>query len=97
MPVVTLIRPQGTPEREVVLRVIFRMSEIEYKKYWIAKLFRAEATNEPTVATSSTFANDAVSAIPGAITVENMKDVPHGAKVLRIDGHKPGDSGYPLR
>lgn len=97
MPVVPLIRPQGTPERDVVLRVIFRMSEIEYKKYWLAKVFRAEATNEPTVAMTSSFANDAVSAVPGAITIENLKDVPRGAKVLRIDGHKPGDPGYPLR
>jgi hypothetical protein len=97
MPVVPLIRPQGTPEREVLLRVIFKMSESEYKKYWLAKVFRAEATNEPAVAPTNAFANDAVSAIPGSITCENMKDVPHGAKVLRIDGHKPGDPGYPLR
>jgi hypothetical protein len=81
----------------VLLRVIFRMSESEYKKYWIAKVFRAEATNEPAVAPTNAFANDAVSAIPGSITCENMKDVPRGAKVLRIDGHKPGDPGYPLR
>lgn len=97
MPVVPLIRPQGSPEREVLLRVIFKMSESEYKKYWLAKVFRAEATNEPAVAPTASFANDAVSAIPGSITCENVKDVPHGAKVLRIDGHKPGDPGYPLR
>jgi hypothetical protein len=97
MPVVPLIRPQGTPERDVMLRVLYRMSENEYKKYWITKVFRAEATNEPAVAPTSSFANDAVAAIPGSITCENVKDVPHGAKVLRIDGHKPGEPGYPLR
>jgi hypothetical protein len=97
MPVVPLIRPQGTPEREMMLRVLYRMSETEYKKYWITKVFRAEATNEPTVAFTNSFANEAVAAIPGSITCENLKDVPHGAKVLRIDGHKPGDPGYPLR
>lgn len=97
MPVVPLIRPQGTPEREVMMRVLYRMSENDYKKYWIAKVFRAEATNEPAVAPTSSFANDAVAAIPGSITCENLKDVAHGAKVLRIDGHKPGEPGYPLR
>jgi hypothetical protein len=97
VPVVPLIRPQGTPEREVVLRVLFKMTEIEYKKYWIGKVFRAEATNEPTVALTNSLANDAVSAIPGSITCESLKDVPRGAKVLRIDGHKPGEPGYPLR
>ena len=97
VPVVPLIRPQGTPEREVVLRVLFRMTEIEYKKYWIGKVFRAEATNEPTVALTNSLANDAVLAIPGSITCESLKDVPHGAKMLRIDGHKPGEPGYPLR
>jgi len=97
VPVVPLIRPQGTPEREVVLRVLFKMTEIEYKKYWITKVFRAEATNEPTVALTNSFANDAVAAIPGSVTVENAKDVPRGVKVLKIDGHKPGEPGYPLR
>lgn len=97
IPVVPLIRQPGTPEREVMLRVLYRMSETEYKKYWITKVFRAEATNEPAVALTNSFANDAVAAIPGSITCENLKDVPHGAKVLRIDGHKPGDPGYPLR
>jgi hypothetical protein len=97
MPVVPLIRPQGTSERDVLLRVVYKMSETEYKKYWIAKVFRAEATGEPTVAVSNAFANDAVAAIPGSITCEILKDVPRGAKVLRIDGHKPGEPGYPLR
>jgi hypothetical protein len=97
MPVVPLIRPQGTPERDVVLRVLFKMTENEYKKYWITKVFRAEATNEPTVALTNSFANDAVAAIPGSITIEIAKDVPRGAKVLKIDGHKPGEPGYPLR
>lgn len=97
MPVVPLIRPPGTPEREVLLRIVFKMSETEYKKYWIAKVFRAEATGEPMVAVSNAFANDAVAAIPGSITCENLKDVTRGAKVLRIDGHKPGEPGYPLR
>jgi hypothetical protein len=97
VPVVPLIRPQGTPEREVVLRVLFKMTEIEYKKYWITKVFRAEATNEPTVALTNSFANDAVAAIPGSVTIEIAKDVPRGAKVLKIDGHKPGEPGYPLR
>lgn len=97
MPVVPLIRPQGTPEREVVLRVLFKMTEIEYKKYWITKVFRAEATNEPTVALTNSFANDAVAAIPGSVTIENAKDVPRGAKVLKINGRKPGEPGYPLR
>jgi hypothetical protein len=97
MPVVPLIRPQGTTEREVVLRVLFKMTEIEYKKYWITKVFRAEATNEPTVALTNSFANDAVAAIPGSVTIENSKDVPRGAKVLKINGRKPGEPGYPLR
>ncbi len=97
IPVVALIRPQGTPERDAVLRILFKMTEIEYKKYWIAKVFRAEATSEPAVALTNAFANEAVAAIPGSVTVESLKDVPHGAKVLRIDGHKPGESGYPLR
>jgi hypothetical protein len=42
-------------------------------------------------------ANQLVTAIPGAIAFIDSKDVKAGAKVLRVDGHLPGEAGYPLR
>src|SRR5271169_5387305 len=42
LPVVLLIRAPVARERDVVLRVIYQMTETQFKQYWIAKIFRAE-------------------------------------------------------
>jgi hypothetical protein len=34
--------------------------------------------------------------IPGAIALVPASKVPPGVKVLRIDGKRPGEPGYPL-
>ena len=38
-----------------------------------------------------------VTAIPGAIAFVDARAVRPGARVLRVDGHAPGDKDYPLR
>jgi len=39
---------------------------------------------------------DLVGVLEGAICVVNLADVPEGLKVLRIDGHLPGEPEYPF-
>lgn len=97
IPVVLLIRAPVARERNVVLNIIYQMSESQFKQYWIAKIFRAEAATAPKVVYSNDMANQLVTAIPGAIAFIDSKDVKPGAKVLRVDGHLPGEPGYPLR
>jgi ABC-type phosphate transport system substrate-binding protein len=97
IPVVLLIRAPVARERNVVLKIIYQMSESQFKQYWIAKIFRAEAATAPKVVYSNDMANQLVTAIPGAIAFIDSKDVKPGAKVLRVDGHLPGEPGYPLR
>src|SRR5579862_143776 len=41
--VTLLVRAPGAHEREIVLRDIYQMSEAQFRQYWIAKVFRAEA------------------------------------------------------
>jgi hypothetical protein len=40
---------------------------------------------------------DLVAAMPGAIAFIDARNVRPGLKVLRVDGHLPGDRDYPLR
>lgn len=96
-PVVLLIRAPIARERNVVLKVIYQMSESQFKQYWIAKIFRAESATAPKVVYSNDVANELVTAIPGAIAFIDAHDVKPGAKVVRVDGHLPGEPGYPLR
>ena len=97
VPVVLLIRAPVARERDVVLKIIYQMSESQFKQYWIAKIFRAEAATAPKVVYSNDMANQLVTAIPGAIAFIDSKDVKPGSKVLRVDGRLPGEAGYPLR
>ena len=96
LPVVVLFRTPGTYEREVVLRTIFQMTEAQYKQYWVSKIMRAEATSPPAELFSSGMIKEGVAAIPGAIGCLRVSDVRPEMKVLRIDGHLPGEPGYPL-
>ncbi len=97
IPVVLLIRAPVARERDVVLRVIYQMSEAQFKQYWIAKIFRAEVTSPPKIVYSNDMQYDLVAAMPGAIAFVDAKNAGPGLKVLRVDGHLPGDPGYPLR
>jgi ABC-type phosphate transport system substrate-binding protein len=96
-PVVLLIRAPVARERNVVLRIIYQMSESQFKQYWIAKIFRAESVSAPKVVYSNDMASDLVAALPGAIAFIDSRDVRPGTKVLRVDGRLPGETGYPLR
>jgi hypothetical protein len=97
LPVVLLIRAPVARERDVVLRVIYQMSEARFKQYWVAKIFRAEAASPPKIVYSNDMQYELISGIPGAIGFMDARNVRPGLKVLRVDGHLPGDKEYPLR
>jgi ABC-type phosphate transport system substrate-binding protein len=95
--VVLLMRAPVAPERDVVLRTIYQMSEAQFRQYWISKVFRAEVSAGPKIVYSTEMASDLVSAVPGAVAFVDAAQVPRGLKVLKIDGKLPGDKDYPLR
>ena len=97
LPVVLLMRSQGSHERDVVLRVVFEMTEDRYTKYWVAKVMRAEVSDPPASLYSFGMLQEGVRGNPGAIGYVNANDLRPGVKVLRIDGLLPGESGYSLR
>jgi len=96
LPVVLLIRAPVARERDVVLRVIYQMTEAQFKQYWVAKIFRAEAASPPKIVYSNDMQFELVSGIPGAIAFMDARNVRPGLKVIRVDGHLPGDRDYPL-
>jgi hypothetical protein len=95
--VTLLARAPGAREREVVLKTVYLMSEAQFQQYWIAKVFRAEATSGPRIVYSNEMAAELALAIPGAIAFMDASQIPTGLKVLKINGLLPGERGYPLR
>ncbi len=97
LPVVLLIRAPAARERDVVLRVIYQMSEAQFKQYWVAKIFRAEAASPPRIVYSNDMQYELLTALPGSIAFVDSRNIRAGVKVLRVDGHLPGEKDYPLR
>ena len=97
LPVVLMVRAPVARERDVVLKVIYQMTEAQFRQYWVAKIFRAESVSAPKLVYTPDMANQLVATLPGAISFVDARQVGPGLKVLRVDGKLPGEAGYPLR
>jgi ABC-type phosphate transport system substrate-binding protein len=97
LPVVLLVRAPVARERDVVLKVIYQMTEAQFRQFWVAKIFRAESVSAPKLVYTPDMANQLVSTLPGAISFVDSKQVGAGVKVVRVEGKLPGEAGYPLR
>jgi ABC-type phosphate transport system substrate-binding protein len=92
-----VLREQGTWERDHVLQVLLKMTNVEFARHWQAKMFRGEASALPLTVPSNGMANEYVADTPGAISFLIGKNLRSDLKVLRIDGKLPGEPGYPLK
>ncbi len=91
-----LIRAPIARERDVVLKNLCQMTEAQFRQHWIGKVFRADTALAPKIVYSNEMAVDLVNRIPGAITFIDASQVNRNLKVVKIDGHLPGDKGYVL-
>lgn len=92
-----LMRAPVAPERDALLRKVYKMNETQFRQYWVAKVFRADAPAGPKVVYSNQTALDLVANVPGAVAFVRLSEVPRGAKIVKIDGRAPGEKGYPLQ
>jgi phosphate transport system substrate-binding protein len=89
------VRAPGAHERVVLLKLL-GMSESEYTHYWTAQVFRGQAQGEPIALFSNGMQKEALAVFPGAVAFVSSEDVKPGMKVVRVDGHLPGEPGYPF-
>ena len=92
-----LLLPPGSEERRTVLKILLRMSDDDFVRHWISRVFQGEATAGPKVASSPASMLRLVAGLPAALAILDAEDVPQGdptLKILRIDGRGPGDDGY---
>jgi hypothetical protein len=91
-----LIRAPVAHERDVLLKKVYKMSEAEFKQYWVAKVFRTESPSGPKVVYSNQTALELINSLPGAIAFVEASQVPKSVKTVKVDGLLPGSRGYPL-
>jgi len=84
--VTLLLRAPGAPERDIVLKTVYQMSEAQFRQYWIAKVFRAEAASAPRIVYSNQMAAELASTIPGAVAFLDIAEVPKNLAVIPIKG-----------
>jgi ABC-type phosphate transport system substrate-binding protein len=89
------VRAPGTQERVALLKLL-GLSEGEYRQNWMSRIFRGEVQEAPPTLPSNGMQKEAVAAFSGGIALMSLQDVKPGMKVVRINGHLPGEPAYPL-
>lgn len=95
-PIRLLVRPPGARERSALLHLL-QMSESDYKRHWTEQVYRGESQSEPLVLSSLGMIKEAMTVYDGAIALIDRRDVKEWMKVVRIEGHLPGEENYVLR
>ena len=95
--IILLVRAPESDERDFVLNRIYKMSEAQFRQYWIGKMFRAEVPRGPKIVFSTDMTLELVIAIPGSISFMRADDVSDDVKLVRVDGKLPSEDGYPLQ
>lgn len=91
-----LLPPQGSPERQVLLQRVYRMTDGQLRRYWVAKLFRGEIPAVPLVLGESSAIVPSVRRSKEAISIVLLRGEASGVRPLTIDGLQPGQPNYPL-
>jgi ABC-type phosphate transport system substrate-binding protein len=85
-----------SPERELMLKVVCKMSDAVRKRYYMQAAFTGKDTAPPRGVASAAALKQFVAATPGAIGCIIAADVDDSVKVLKVDGAGPGEPGYKL-
>jgi len=85
------------PERKVVLRDIYGMSEKDFNNHFIQGVFTGAVFVSPKTLANAADVRNFVFNVPGAIGYVRANDVDSSVKVLRVDGRLPEDKDYRLR
>jgi hypothetical protein len=87
----------GLSERKAVLRDVCHMNETEFSRHFLQGLFTGEVFVSPKTLSTSVGVRKFVFNVPGAIGYLRASDVDGSVKVIKVNGHRPDESDYPLR
>jgi hypothetical protein len=94
--VTVVLREPGQMEREAALQLIYRMSESDFKRYFLQAEFTGEVQAAPKHLSSALGVCRFIFNVPGAIGFVRASDIDATVKALRIDGLAFSDPHYPL-
>ncbi len=95
-PITIFLPAPDTWKRNLLYATVYQMKASQFRQYWIAKIFRAEASSAPKSAFSDEMAVALTAKLPGTISFVGTAPNNANIKVVKIDGHLPNEPGYPL-
>jgi ABC-type phosphate transport system substrate-binding protein len=93
---IVMLDPQQ-PERKLVLREIYGMTEKDLNNHFIQGVFTGSVLASPKTLASTTEVRKFVFNVPGAIGYVRNTELDSSVKAVRIDGRLPDDKEYRLR
>ena len=95
--VVPIVRAPSARERDVLLRRVLQMSEVQFQQYWRKKRQARKGARGPIAVVSNGMQVEMVSKESGGIALVAVSDIHSGIKVLKVGGRLPGSAAYPLK
>lgn len=95
--VTTVMRERGSPEREFILSVLYGMAEKDFERHWLQVQFTGEVQSPPKILSSTAGMKRFVFNVSGAIGYLRADELDNSVKVIRVDGHAPGEAAYKFR
>jgi ABC-type phosphate transport system substrate-binding protein len=94
--VIVAMLDSGFPERDAVLRQVYRMTESGYRDHFLKGRYTGNIPVLPKTLSSTETLRKFVFNAPGAIGYLRASDVDASVKVVSIDGRLPDDREYEL-
>jgi ABC-type phosphate transport system substrate-binding protein len=95
--IVPIVRAPSARERDVLLRRVLHMSELQFQQYWRKRRVAHKAGHEPIAVVSNGMQMQTVALESGGIALVGTSDLNSSVKVLKVGGHRPGSAAYPLK
>lgn len=95
--VTVVLREPDQAERGAVLEQVYRMNEIEFRRYFRPGSAGGEMQTAPKELSSANGVRRFVFNVPGAIGFVRAGDVDDSVKVVTLEGRPPGDAQYRLK
>jgi ABC-type phosphate transport system substrate-binding protein len=86
-----------SPERALLLKVVYKMSDPVLKRYYMQAAFTGKDVLPPAEFPTAAALKQFVARTPGAIGGILASDVDNTVTALKVDGAAPGEAGYKLR
>jgi ABC-type phosphate transport system substrate-binding protein len=95
--IVPIVRAPSARERDVLLRRVLHMSDLQFQQYWRKRRVAHKAGHEPIAVVSNGMQMQTVALESGGIALVGTSDLNSSVKVLKVGGRRPGSAAYPLK